>query len=126
MIRHIVMFRWKDSFTEDIRSQWIEGLDQLQGNIPGLLALQHGPDVLRTDKSWDHVIIADFEDRDALAVYNTHPAHEAIKPFSLPNVRDLAYVDLDLPADLPADLPVSTTDTHTTSPTASHTTEDPS
>lgn len=116
MIRHIVMFRWKDSFTEDIRAQWIEGLNRLHGEIPGLLALQHGPDVLKTDKSWDHVIIADFEGREALAVYNTHPAHEAIKPFSLPNVRDLAYVDLDLSADLP----VSTTDTHTTS----HTPED--
>lgn len=104
MIRHIVMFRWKDSFTEDIRRQWTAGLDQLEGGIPGLLRLVHGADVLKTDKSWDHVIIADFEDRDALAVYNTHPLHEAIKPFSLPNVQDLAYVDLELPTDI---------DTHT-------------
>jgi hypothetical protein len=96
MIRHIVMFRWKDSFTEEIRARWIAGLEQLEGNIPGLLALDHGPDVLKTEKSWDHVIIADFTDRNALAVYNTHPLHEAIKPYSLPNVRDLAYVDLDL------------------------------
>ncbi|WP_313815563.1 Dabb family protein [Citricoccus sp.] len=96
MIRHIVMFRWKDSFTEAIRALWIDGLEGLRGAIPGLLALDHGPDVLKTDKSWDHVIIADFEDRDALAVYNTHPLHEAIKPFSLPNVRDLAYVDLEI------------------------------
>lgn len=96
MIRHIVMFRWKDTFTEEIRSQWIAGLKKLQGNIPGLLALEHGQDVLHTDKSWDHVIIADFADGEALAVYNTHPLHEAIKPFSLPNVQDLAYVDLNI------------------------------
>jgi hypothetical protein len=96
MIRHIVMFRWKDSFTEEIRAQWIAGLEQLEGHIPGLLALNHGPDALKTDRSWDHVIIADFADRDALALYNTHPLHEAIKPYSLPNARDLAYVDLDL------------------------------
>lgn len=96
MIRHIVMFRWQDSFTEEIRAQWVEGLERLEGNIPGLLSLDHGPDVLNTEKSWDHVIIADFTDRDALAVYNTHPLHEAIKPFSLPNVQDLAYVDLHI------------------------------
>jgi hypothetical protein len=96
MIRHVVMFRWKDSFTEEIRTQWVEGLERLQGNIPGLVSLDHGPDVLSTEKSWDHVIIADFADREALAVYNTHPLHEAIKPFSLPNVQDLAYVDLDI------------------------------
>jgi hypothetical protein len=107
MIRHVVMFRWKDSFTEEIRSRWIEGLEGLNGNIPGLLALTHGPDVLHTDRSWDHVIIADFQDREALAVYNTHPLHEAIKPFSLPNVQDLAYVDLELDAVpvTPKDLP---------------------
>ena len=96
MIRHIVMFRWKDSFTDEIRAGWITGLELLEGNIPGLLSLVHGPDVLKTDRSWDHVIVADFQDRNALAVYNTHPLHEAIKPYSLPNVQDLAYVDLEL------------------------------
>lgn len=98
MIRHIVMFRWKDSFTDEIRAGWITGLELLEGNIPGLLSLVHGPDILKTDRSWDHVIVADFQDRNALAVYNTHPLHEAIKPYSLPNVQDLAYVDLELDA----------------------------
>ncbi|MCC3281974.1 Dabb family protein [Arthrobacter caoxuetaonis] len=102
MIRHIVMFRWKDSFTDGIRAQWIKGLERLQGNIPGLLSLEHGPDVLKTEKSWDHVIIADFEDRTALELYNSHPLHEAIKPFSLPNVEELAYVDLDIVPEMPA------------------------
>lgn len=114
MIRHIVMFRWKESFTEAIRAQWIDGLDQLQGAIPGLLALQHGPDVLKTEKSWDHVIIADLEDREALAVYNTHPAHEAIKPLSLPNVQDLAYVDLEIPSHIPSTPPQTAHATQTT------------
>lgn len=90
------MFRWKPSFTTDIRTKWEAGLDLLQEGIPGLITLQHGPDVLRTEKSWDHVIIADFEDRAALELYNTHPLHEAIKPYSLPNVQDLAYVDLEM------------------------------
>lgn len=96
MIRHVVMFRWKPSFTEEIRQQWIAGLDRLQGQIPGLLSLVHGPDVLETDKSWDHVIIADFSSVEDIDVYNAHPAHEAIKPFSLPNVEQLAYVDFEL------------------------------
>ena len=84
--------------SSDIVLGWITGLELLEGNIPGLLSLVHGPDVLKTDRSWDHVIVADFQDRNALAVYNTHPLHEAIKPYSLPNVQDLAYVDLELDA----------------------------
>lgn len=96
MIRHIVMFRWQDTFTPEIRAQWMAGLDAMRGNIPGMLSLVHGPDVLHTEKSWDHVIVADFGSGADLAVYNTHPLHEAIKPYSLPNVQDLAYVDIEL------------------------------
>jgi hypothetical protein len=96
MIRHVVMFRWKDTFTDEIRQQWLTGLEGMRGNIPGLLALAHGPDTMATERSWDHVIIADFASREDIAVYNTHPLHEAIKPHSLPNVQDLAYVDFEL------------------------------
>ena len=96
MLRHIVLFKWKPSFTDDIRAQWIAGLDAMVGNIPGMIRLVHGPDVLATDKSWDHAIIADFESADALQIYNTHPLHEVIKPYSLPNVEDIAYVDFQL------------------------------
>ncbi|GAA2033649.1 Dabb family protein [Yaniella flava] len=97
MIRHIVMFRWKASFTDDIRQQWVRGLEGMIGNIPGMIQLVHGADILKTERSWDHVIIADFESARALEIYNTHPLHEAIKPYSLPNVEDLAYVDFEIP-----------------------------
>lgn len=96
MLRHIVFFKWKASFTDDIRQKWIEGLEAMIGNIPGMIRLEHGADILNTDQSWDHVIIADFESRTALETYNTHPLHEAIKPYSLPNVDDIAYVDMQL------------------------------
>jgi hypothetical protein len=96
MLRHIVLFKWKPSFTDDIRAQWITGLNAMIDNIPGMIRLVHGPDVLANDKSWDHAIIADFESADALQIYNTHPLHEAIKPYSLPNVEDIAYVDFQL------------------------------
>ncbi|RAN72397.1 stress protein [Bacillus sp. SRB_336] len=108
MIRHIVMFRWKDSFTPEISKQWTAGLDGMRGNIPGMLALVHGPDILRTEKSWDHVIVADFESREDIAVYNIHPLHEAIKPYSLPNVQQLAYVDFEMDDSIPS----STTKDH--------------
>lgn len=96
MIRHIVFFRWKPSFTPEIREQWITGLEAMIGNIPGMISLTHGADVLKTDKSWDHAIIADFESVADLETYNTHPLHEAIKPFSLPNVEEIAYVDFEI------------------------------
>lgn len=98
MIRHVLMIRWKASFTNDLRDKWVTGLEQMRGNIPGLLNLSHGRDVLHTDKSWDHVIIADFRTAEDINTYNTHPLHEAIKPYSLPNAAELAYVDFEVPA----------------------------
>ncbi len=102
MIRHVLMIRWKESFTDDIREKWVAGLENMRGNIPGMLDLTHGRDVLHTGKSWDHVIIADFVDASAIEVYNTHPLHEAIKPYSLPNAAELAYVDFEIAADAAA------------------------
>ncbi|ALZ98811.1 MULTISPECIES: Dabb family protein [Corynebacterium] len=97
MIRHILMIRWKDTFTDEIRAKWVDGLEKMQGAIPGLIHLSHGQDILKTEKSWDHVIIADFISVEDIAEYNTHPAHEAIKPYSLPNAAELAYVDFEIP-----------------------------
>ena len=71
----------------------------MSGKIPGMLRLSHGPDILHTDKSWDHVLIVDFESVEDIQTYNTHPLHEAIKPYSLPNVKELAYVDFEIPND---------------------------
>lgn len=96
MIRHVVMFRWKPTFTAEIREQWMAGLEAMKGNIPGMVSLAHGPDLMGTDNSWDHVVVADFASAEDLPGYNTHPLHEAIKPLSLPNVQDLAYVDFEI------------------------------
>lgn len=96
MIRHVVLFKWAPSFTPETKAQWLAGLDQLEGSIPGLLRLTHGADVVGAARSWDHAIVADFESLDAIGVYDTHPLHEAIKPFSLPNVDVIAAVDFPL------------------------------
>lgn len=96
MIRHVVMFRWFPTFTPEIEQQWIAGLKRLEGNVPGLIRLTHGRDLVGAARSWDHVIVADFESIEDIAVYDTHPLHEAIKPLSLPNVAAIAAVDFAL------------------------------
>lgn len=96
MIRHVVLFKWAPTFTPEIKQQWIEGLEKLEGNISGLIKLTHGEDVMHAARSWDHVIVADFESLEAITVYDTHPLHENIKPLSLPNIDDIAAVDFEL------------------------------
>jgi len=56
-----------------------EAFEALRGRVPGLLGLDVGIDDSRVDYACDVVLIADFESREALARYATHPAHLAVR-----------------------------------------------
>ena len=88
MIKHIVMWKVKGTTPEEKR----EGVRRIQaafdgvvGVIPGLLALEVGADVSRIEYACDVVLYSEFESRQALDSYATHPEHLRIK-------RDLADV----------------------------------
>lgn len=96
MIRHTVLFKFKPGFPPAEKQAWTEGLDRMSGNIPGLLSLTHGPDVLGQERSFDYAIVADFEKVEDIAVYNTHPLHEPLKAYSFPNSEQILSVDFQL------------------------------
>ncbi|NQD88270.1 Dabb family protein [Paenarthrobacter sp. CM16] len=93
MIRHTVLFKFKADFPEADLAAWRDGLDRMEGNIPGLLKLTHGADVLRQDRPFDYAIVADFNAEEDLEVYATHPLHEPLKKYSLPNSEQIIAVD---------------------------------
>ncbi|BCW63128.1 Dabb family protein [Paenarthrobacter sp. MSM-2-10-13] len=96
MIRHAVLFKFTPDFPVADRAAWIEGLNRMEGNIPGLLSLTHGPDVLQHDRSFDYAIVADFGALEDVDVYNTHPLHEPLKKYSFPNSEQIIAVDFRL------------------------------
>ncbi|VXB35629.1 Stress protein [Arthrobacter sp. 9V] len=96
MIRHAVLFKFKPDFPAAERAAWIAGLDRMEGNVPGLLSLSHGADVLKQDRSFDYAIVADFNAVEDLEVYNTHPLHEPLKKYSFPNSEQIIAVDFPL------------------------------
>lgn len=96
MIRHTVFFKFKDSFPAAEKTAWMTGLDAMRSNIPGMLALTHGADVVGSERSFDYAIVADFETLDDIATYNTHPLHEPLKKYSFPNSEQIISVDFEL------------------------------
>ncbi|MCA4131563.1 Dabb family protein [Arthrobacter sp. M4] len=96
MIRHTVLFRFKPEFPKQHKAAWIEGLNRMAGNIPGLLSLTHGPDLVASARSFDYAIVADFTSLADIEVYNTHPLHEPLKQYSLPNSEEIVSVDFEL------------------------------
>lgn len=85
MLKHIVMWQLKDEAEGNPRSANAElvkdKLEALQGRIPGLVSIEAGLDVSRTDSSADVVLYSEFESREALEAYQVHPEHEAVKAF---------------------------------------------
>ena len=73
-LTHVVMFRLKQPTPEN-RAAVIAALQSLEGRVPSLRGLEVGGDVLGTERSYDLVLIARFDDRAGLAAYQTHPEH---------------------------------------------------
>ncbi|NTU68639.1 MAG: Dabb family protein [Chlorobiaceae bacterium] len=85
MVKHIVMWRLLDAAHGNpavVNARLIkEKLEGLRDRIPGLVSIEVGIDFSRTDSSADVVLYSEFADRKALETYQSHPEHEAMKPF---------------------------------------------
>ena len=78
MIRHIVMFKIKDEFKNEI-PQLVENFKGMKGRIEGMLDLEAGADILHSERSYDLALITVFQDRAAFDAYQTHPVHLPVK-----------------------------------------------
>lgn len=75
MIRHVVVFKWNADATADQRQAFEASLHGLPEKIDFVRRFEVGQDVLRSPRSYDLCVIADFDDMDALKRYAAHPAH---------------------------------------------------
>lgn len=82
MIRHIVMWDLRgDSSQEKAHNIVIlrRSFESLRGRIPGLLQLDIGVDESRVGYACDVVLYSEFESKEALDAYATHPEHLRVK-----------------------------------------------
>ena len=78
MIRHIVMFKIKDEFKDEI-PQLVKNFYGMKGRIEGMLELEAGADILHSERSYDLALVTLFENREAFDAYQTHPVHMPVK-----------------------------------------------
>jgi hypothetical protein len=75
MIKHVVFFKFKPDISAAEREAGISGLRGLPDKIDFIRTFELGEDVLRLPRSWDLVLVATYDDLDALQAYATHPDH---------------------------------------------------
>ena len=78
MVKHVILWQLKDEFTEsekaEIRKGIKEGLEALQGKIPGLVNIKVQCDYLESSNA-DVMLDSTFTDEEALKGYSIHPEH---------------------------------------------------
>ena len=78
MIRHIVMFRIKDEYKDEI-PQLVKNFYSMKGKIEGMVNLEAGADFLHSERYYDLALITEFNSREAFNAYQTHPIHMPVK-----------------------------------------------
>lgn len=92
MLTHVVMMKLTDPAEAGRIADLLNGLD---GQIPGLVSISAGVDVVRSERSWDLVLVSVFDDMDAMQGYQTHPAHIAVAAEIRAAASELAAVDFE-------------------------------
>ncbi|MBH5318252.1 Dabb family protein [Paenibacillus sp. GSMTC-2017] len=77
MITHIVSFKLKDNSEESI-ARTVAVLRNMEGKIDELKHIEVGVDFLRSERSYDIVLITKFESKEALDAYQVHPEHKIV------------------------------------------------
>jgi len=99
MIRHTVVWKLIDHSAterEAIVARFGEELRALVGVVPGLASVSLTPDVGDTPGNFDVSLISVHESREALAVYQSHPAHVAVGVWWGPLVAQRGAVDSEI------------------------------
>jgi hypothetical protein len=77
MLRHVALFRWSESTTDDDVAAIEEGLSRLPGAIPEIRTFRFGRDAGINEGAFDFGIVADFDSTEDYVVYRDHPTHTA-------------------------------------------------
>ena len=87
MVKHIILWKLKEEYNNDKIKQGIKnGLEGLNGKIPGLLEIKVQTDKLESSNA-DVMLYSVFEDEDALKGYSANPIHievadSKVRPFT--------------------------------------------
>jgi hypothetical protein len=93
MLQHYVFLKYRDGTSGTHVQAFCDRLLALRAAIPGILHLEIGLDELREARSWDLVLIMQFDSVEALRAYQSHAAHLAVMAFNEPFVASVASVD---------------------------------
>lgn len=95
MIKHIVMWKFKDGIADGDKLEMKRRLESLKGMVPSLVDIEIGMNVAEGDAAKDMVLYSEFNSLDDLQAYAIHPEHLKVVEFVKPLVCERAIVDYE-------------------------------
>ena len=89
MYVHMFAFRWKPGVTQEQKSRVIEGIRELQGQIPGLLETAVGANISPRGQGYELGGVMRFADKASLGSYGAHPAHQKLLGWLMPLIEPI-------------------------------------
>ena len=81
MVKHIVMFDFKDENKQENLLKAKRMLEALVDTVPSLKSMEVGLNFSDEDRAMDLSIITTFDDKEGLALYANHPEHLEVVAF---------------------------------------------
>lgn len=97
MLRHVVMFKFKEENKAANVAKTQEMLEALPAKIPYILHSEtHVNQNPTAEDNYDLILISDFENAETLNAYIVHPDHKAVGAFMRPVRETRASVDFKI------------------------------
>lgn len=93
MVKHIVMFDFKEENKSENLKKSKEMLEALMGSVPTLKSMEVGVNFCEEVRAMDLSIITEFEDKEGLDLYANHPEHLNVVDFIKTVVKASKVVD---------------------------------
>jgi hypothetical protein len=85
MLKHVVAWKFKESAESAAKEENLHHakalLEGLKDKITEIKSLEVGIDTMKTKQSYDLVLESEFDNVEALLVYQTHPEHVKVGEF---------------------------------------------
>ena len=81
MLVHIVMFKFKEENKKANIIQAKQMLENLMGAVPSLRSIDVGINFIKADRAMDVSLIATFDSKEGLDMYDIHPEHQKVVTF---------------------------------------------
>ena len=97
MIRHVAVFRFKDSATDAVIDEIDATLATLPAIIPEIISFSSGRNAHVTDGAWDYAVVSDFASPEDYLVYATNSQHvDMVKNLVGPHVLEASRTQFEM------------------------------